>query len=243
MVFPTPLPPTATIKPSATPQLSPVLSSAVIQILSPGPLSKVLSPITMRGYIIPGKRSLITVELYGEDDRLIFRKLMNVFTEFKWAYFSLDIPFETHAAAELGRLQVSTEDEQGNTIALLAVHLLLQQDGFAELNPPGNLEERCTLLTPLAGMEANGGTLSVGGQFRPFNTQPLILELISEDGSIVANKWITIPEATGDTPMPFSADLIYSVDAATSARLVVRQFDDRINGNMYLLSQPILLNP
>jgi hypothetical protein len=43
--------------------------------------------------------------------------------------------------------------------------------------------------------------------------------------------------------MTFSTELVYSVEAPTSARLVVRQFDERINGNMYLYSQPVTLNP
>jgi hypothetical protein len=37
--------------------------------------------------------------------------------------------------------------------------------------------------------------------------------------------------------------LAYSVEAQTSARLVVRQLDERIIGNMYLFSQAVILNP
>jgi hypothetical protein len=241
LVLPTPLP--VTLEPSATPQLSPALSSAAIQILSPGPLSKVLTPIRMRGYVLPGYRNMIRVELYGEDGRLIFRKLAPVFTEFKWAYFTMDIPFETRAAAELARLQVSTEDENGGTVALLAVHLILLSEGYEELNPPGSLNERCTLLLPLAGATASGGTLTVAGEFRPFNTQPLIVELVTADGAIVANRWFAVPAGAEGGLMPFSADLTYSVETTIVARLVVRQVDDRISGNIYLFSQPVTLAP
>ncbi|KAF0107965.1 MAG: Uncharacterized protein FD146_1263 [Anaerolineaceae bacterium] len=241
LVFPTLLP--VTLEPSATPQLSPALSSAAIQILSPGPLSKVRTPIRMRGYVLPGARNMIRVELYGEDGRLIFRKLTPVFTEFKWAYFTMDIPFETRAAAELARLQVSTDDENGSAVALLSVHLLLLSEGYEELNPPGSLDERCTLLIPLAGATASGGTLAVAGEYRPYNTQPLIVELVTADGAIVANRWFAVPAGAEGGLMPFSADLAYSVDAPVAARLVVRQRDDRINGNIYLFSQPVILNP
>jgi hypothetical protein len=244
LVFPTPLPPALTLEPTATPERSPALSSAVIQILAPGPLSRVLTPIRLRGYIIPGDRSMIHVELYGEDGRLIFRKLMPVYADiFKWAYFTLDIPFETRAAAELARLDVGTDDRKGNTVALLAVQLLLQPEGFEEINPPGNLDERCTLLTPLAGTTASGGKLSVAGEYRPFNARPLIVELMSADGGILASQWFSVPTGANSSPMTFSTDLAYSVEAQTSARLVVRQLDERIIGNMYLFSQAVILNP
>jgi hypothetical protein len=244
LVFPTPLPPAITLEPTATAERSPALSSAVIQILAPGPLSRVLTPIRLRGYVIPGYRSLIRVELYREDGTLIFRELMPFYADiFKWAYFTLDIPFETSAAAELARLQVSTDDGKGNTVALGAVHLLLQSEGFEAINPPGSLDERCILLTPLAGTTASGGSLTVAGEYRLFNVQPLIVELVTEDGAIVASQWFTVPGGANGNPMTFSADLAYSVDVPTSARLVVRQFDERINGNMYLYSQPVTLNP
>lgn len=239
----TPRPPEATPAPSATPQLSPVLSAAAIQLLSPGPLSMVLSPVNLRGYILPGYRNMIRVELIGEDGRLVFRKLMQVYTEYKWAYFTVEIPFETRAAAELGRLQVSTEDEHGNTTALLGVHLLLQPQGYAEINPPGNLDERCTLFTPLAGMDANGGILEVSGQYQPLNTQPLILELVDASGSILANSWVTIPETNDGSPVAFGVELVYGVDEPTPVLLVARQWDARIAGNMYLFSRPMVLNP
>lgn len=242
LTFPTPFV-AATIQPSPTPQLSPAYSAAAIQILAPGPMSKVVSPIGMRGYVIPGVYNMVTTELYGEDGRLIFRKLMRLYSEYKWAYFSLDIPFETNAAAELGRLQISTEDESGTVTALMSVHLLLQSEGFDEINPPGDLGERVNLLTPLPGMEASGGVLSVGGAFRPFNTQPLIIELISMEGAILSSKWVSVPAAAEGSPLLFGEELIYSVEAPTQARLVVRQFDERINGNMYLFMQRLLVNP
>lgn len=229
--------------PTATPQLSPALSAAAIQILSPGPMSLLVSPVTARGYIIPGARNMMTVELIGEDERLIFRKLMRLYTDYKWAYFELEIPFETHAAAELGRLQISTEDENGITTALMAVHVLLQPEGNAEINPPGDLSERCSLLTPRPEMEANGGVLAVGGSYRTFNQQPLIIELIDVQGVILASRWVDLSQAEGGSTILFSEELMYSVEEPTAARLVLRQFDGRIDGNMYLFSQPILVNP
>src|SRR5215207_2558082 len=43
---------------------------AAIQIISPGPMSKVVSPITLRMNIIIGESEKAQIDLYGEDGRL-----------------------------------------------------------------------------------------------------------------------------------------------------------------------------
>jgi hypothetical protein len=241
-VFPTLIP--STLEPSATPQLSPALSSAVIQILSPGPMSTVLSPIRLRAYVIPGYDNKVHVEMYGEDDRLIYRKLMYVYSDvFKWAYLSVDIPFTIRAAAELARLQITAEDTNGNMIALAATHLLLTPEGYEEITPSGILNERCVFITPASSATVSGGTVAVAGTYFPFNTEPLILELVADNGTIVGSQWLTVPSALGNVPLSFNAEIIYSVDTQTQAYLVARQFDDRINGMIYFFSQLIVLNP
>ena len=207
-------------------------------------MSKVLSPIRLHAYVIPGYGSKVRVELYGEDDRLIYRKIVPTYSDvFKWAYLSLDISFTTRAAAELVRLQISAEDVNGNVVALAGTHLLLMQDGYEEITPSGFLNERCIFFAPVPDATITGGTLAVSGTFLPFNTKPLILELVTENGTIVGSQWLEIPSASGSEPIPFNAEITYSVDAQTSAYLVVRQFDDRISGMMYLFSQPVILNP
>jgi hypothetical protein len=232
------------LEPSATPQLSPALSSAAIQILTPGPMSRVLSPISLHAYVIPGYGSKVRVELYGEDGRLIYRKILSVYTDvFKWAYLSLDISFSTRAAAELARLQISTEDAGGNVIALGATHLLLIQDGYEEITPSGIMNERCVFYTPTGSATIVGGILAVSGTYFPFNTQPLILELVGEDGSILGSQWVEVPANSASISFNFNAGITYSVSAQTPAYLVARQFDERINGLMYLYSQPVILLP
>jgi hypothetical protein len=243
-VLPTPAPLPLPLVPSATPQLSPALSSSVIQILTPGPMSRVLSPIAIHAYVIPGYGNKVRVELYGEDGQLVYRKILSVYTDvFKWAYLSLDISFSTRAAAELGRLQISTEDAAGNIIALGATHLLLMKDGYEEITPSGITSERCVFNTPAESATIVGGILAVSGTYYPFNTQPLILELVGEDGSILGSQWMEVPANSASPSFNFNADMTYSVSALTPAYLVARQFDQRINGLMYLFSQPVILLP
>lgn len=240
--LPTPepfIPPTATVTPLPTP----AIAEAAIQINIPGPLSKVTSPIQVRGYVIPGYNNRVRVELFGEDGRLLARQVTPVYTSFTWAYLSVDLRFEIGAAGELGRLTVSTEDRYGRLQALHSVHVLLLSEGEDQINPPEPPNERCLLTWPPPGGQVSGGIVLVEGYMRPLNRQPLVIELISEDGNAIATRLLSIEPAADDAYVSFAIDMPYLIEAPMWARLVIRQQDERIPGTMYLYSQEIALYP
>ncbi len=232
--------PTDTPLPDFTPAPA---SAAAIQILTPGPLSKVRSPIKLHSYVVPGYDNLARIELYGEDGRLLARRLLRLYTLAKWAYLSVEIPFEVQAAAEVARLQINTQDQFGRPRALISVHLLLLSAGYEEINPPGNLDERCVLESPSAGTRVSKGKLTVSGQMRPLNSQPLVIELITPSGAVVGSKMVAVQPAPDGGYIPFTVDLTYSIPSATWVRLTIRQSDERIAGTMYLFSQEVYLIP
>ena len=79
----------ATIPPQATQaeQAAPVptisentlIPGAEIQIANPGPLSKVGSPLSIIAYVTPGADGNAQVELWGEDGRLMYRRVCYFF--------------------------------------------------------------------------------------------------------------------------------------------------------------------
>ena len=217
--------------------------NGAIQFYSPGPLSKIVSPVVFNGYAIPGHGNMGRVDLYGEDGRLLASDLLQLNTSYTWAYFSWSLPFEVQAAGELGRLTVSTQDQYGRLTALESVHLLLLSQGTSQVNPSGDLRERCVIEQPSAGQQVSGGALSLTGMIRPFNSQPLLVELIKRDGGVVAAQWVMFSPASDGSYVPFSAEISYSVGAGTWALLSVSQPDERIPGTMYLYSREIFLNP
>jgi hypothetical protein len=245
--------PSETPLPFPTLDLSPTLAVAdvpqpsadagAIQFLGPGPLSKIVSPVVVYGYAIPGDGNKGVVELFGEDGRLLSSQLLQLNTAYKWAYFVWKFPFEVQGVAELGRLTMSIKDQYGRVIALDSVHLLLLSEGFSIVNPPGDLRERCVIEQPVAGQRISGGVLTGAGKIRPFNSQPLTAELVTRDGSVIGSQVVTISPASDDSYVPFSVDLPYAISGGTWALLVVSQPDERIPGTMYLYSQEIFLNP
>ncbi len=206
-------------------------------------MSSVRSPIRLRGYLLPGYKNRIHVELVGEDGRLLARRLMYAYTSQRFAYFSIEIPFEIPGVSQLGRLQVSTEDEVGRVKALAGVRLLLLSSGYEDIQPPGDLKERCVLLTPLPGDVIQGGVVRLAGYARPLDDLPLIVELVGAQGQAIASRlvFLSSPDANGYSP--FAAEIPYQVTESLPVQLTVRQLDGRIGGTMYLYSQEITIAP
>jgi hypothetical protein len=227
---------------AATSVPEPAEDASAIQLYSPGPLSKIISPLNVYGYAIPGYKHKGRVDLYGEDGRLVASEILQLNTAYKWAYFYWPLPFEISSVGELGRLSMSTQDQYGRITALYSVHLLLLPEGDSILNPPGDLGERCTILEPAQGTHPSGGILSVSGTMEPFNTLPLTVQLIGRDGIALASGLVPL-EGGDEKTAKFRIDIPYILPTATWELLTVSQFDDRIGGLMYLYSQEILLRP
>jgi len=233
------LPPTQ----AATAIPKPSADSGVIQFLSPGPLSRIVSPFIIYGYAVPGYNSQGSLELYGENGHLLASKVVPLYNPFKWANFYWQLSFNINYVGELGRLTLSTQDDYGRINAVNSIHLLLLREGTSIINQPGNLKEPCIINQPVAGQGISGGILTVSGKMRPFNNLPLTLELVGRDGSVMGTQVVEISITPGDDAVPFRVDMSYKISKPMWALLRVRQNDDRIGGLMYLYSREIFLNP
>jgi hypothetical protein len=234
-IFPTPLTETSIPQPMG--------DSGIIQFLYPGPLSKVVSPVSIRGYAVPGHDNKGQVDLYGEDGRLLASRLLQLNTPLKWAIFYWEIPFDTGTVGELGRLSLSTQDEYGRINAVNSVHLILLSEGKSIITPAGDLHERCVIDKPKAGQRLSGGILNVAGEMRPYNSLPLTVELVSREGEVIDKQVVSISPHPDDGFVPFRVDFNYHIATPLWTLLVVSQLDDRISGTMYLYSQEVFLNP
>ena len=156
------------------------------------------------------------------------------------AYITQKITFEISDDAALARLQIITEDKYGRIQAQAAEHLLLLSRGDAQLNIPDAPEARCVISSPGGNAEAHGGTLPFRGEFVPFNETPLLIELLDEDGTSLAQGKVILSE---EARQPFSGTVSYEVESPVHALLTVRQEDDRIPGVMRLCSRPVTLYP
>jgi hypothetical protein len=232
---------TFTPAPTYTPTAIPEHDLVAIEIQAPGPMSKVVSPINLRMNVIAGDSKRVQIDLYGEDGRLLARTVKrNVPTSTDGILQTAKITFEIPAAAELGRLTISTFDKAGRITALNSVRLLLLSSGSNEINPAGNPSEPVGVVKPLLNDEISGGVLTVQGDVWPFSLQPVIMELIDPNGKSIGLRILTIETIN---PQKFDTTIPYKISEATIARLTIHQDDDRIPGLFYVYSQEVLLNP
>jgi len=251
-VSPTVPTPTASAVPTPLPGMQP----GTIQITSPGPNSRIVSPLEARLTVATEKDTKVYIALYGEDGSLLYDELLNIPNSSSGEYVFAKFPFEIRAAGETGILQVTTRDSNGVLMALDTMRVILLSNGVSQINPPGNtIYERVALETPAYKAAVSGGVLTVKGTYLPVNSQSLVLELVDVYGkSLNANTIVNI--ASLDSQV-IDKTLPYKVDAPTQAYLVIHQADDILNnpvlfsrlypipwsGPAYVYTELITLNP
>jgi hypothetical protein len=256
---PTSLPPTACpngICPSETPTVyrwisrtptltrTPTLPALFLSIAKPGPLSKVVSPILLEAYAHTGARGSIRVELIGEDGRVMVRKILQISSEAYMSFFlSTKIDFQIATVAEAARLAISVDDEYKRTVALSSVDLILMSMGANERNLAGDGREPFIINKPFAQQVVSGGVVHVEGKVRSFNRQPIIFELITQEGNVVGVKQVFIDPSPDGRHVPFSVDIPYAVTQLRGTRLTMRQEGEHIPGVVALSSIEIWLKP
>ncbi len=200
---------------------------AQMNFSKPGPGSKVASPISVSAYAYPGYDNKVTLELLGEDGGLMFSRVLTLKeSDTGWVYFTEEIPFEITTAAESASLMLTSYDGYGRRIAVCTVPLLLMQVGGSEIEVPGFPYLPFYLEKPEIGSSVSGGKLHIDGYAHAFNQNPVIIELINENGVILSTQIIPIHEVAGANYSHFSGDVTYTVSQSTPVRLTIRQTMD-----------------
>jgi hypothetical protein len=232
--------------PTVTP--TPEEPLADIQVLDPGPMSKVVSPLHVSAYLKPGARGIVQIDLLGEktDNPPLVRKIVSFGSLEGMVNLAVDLDFEISGVSEIGRLQITTKDKYGRIIALYSVDLVLLSMGEADLNPSGDLLAPIIIREPNENTLIQGGKVLVSGLARPGNDQSLIIDMIASDGTPVGpNRIVSLAGVPLDDDgyASFSIEVSYSVKTPTWVRLITYENGGRIQGFMYLASREILLSP
>lgn len=228
--------------PSATPTLPPPFPTAQIQVLEPGPMSRVVSPLVLKMRIFPADSMRANILLYGEDGRILneSNERFYAFSPRLGVYRVIRLPFSLSLVAERATLQISTATTHGIIQSLVTQRLLLLSAGENLITPPMPPFERLYLAVPAPQATASGGILAVQGVYYPINTRPLHLELLAENGDLLAQQDIPIPSTE---LQPFALTLPYQVAENTKAWLLFSQEDDLLPIQAYGYARPLFLLP
>lgn len=199
-----------------------------IIIYIPGPNSRISSPLVVSAYAVPGDQGKITLQLWGEDGRLIIDQLTKLKPTTGWVAFASKFPFEINSGGESTELTITSFDSDGRKVAVSGVPLILMQVGDSETEPSGFAKQPFVISNPPANTPVKGGILHLKGYAHPASSAPLVVELIKSNGGIVASKQITLKTAASEEGyVAFSTDLAYTVEKETPVRLSIRQMNDK----------------
>jgi len=85
--------------------------------------------------------------------------------------------------------------------------------------------------------------LLVSGLVNPSSSNPLVVEMVAEDGQpIGTTRLVNVPPPRGSL-LPFAVDVPYTVTKPTWVRLMVSERASRIPGTTHLSSIEVLLSP
>lgn len=199
--------------------------NALIQIIEPGSLSQLASPFTVQASVFPGYGNLVNLKLYGEDERVIHDQLLKLTTaESGWSNLVEEIKFEIPKAGEAAMLVVTTTDEFGRRITQSAIQIFLMQIGKSDVNSYDFIKQPYVLQSLKDEAVITGGVVHVVGYAHAYNSNPIIIELLSESGGVMETQLVKLPRGAEKLNyVPFSVDIPYDVGIPTPVRMTIRQ--------------------
>lgn len=217
-----------------------------MNIKRPGPNSLISSPVRLEAVVSPGEDSQVYIQLLTENGNFLFNEALSYDTS-SYKHFNLYrvFPFQIYTAGEAARLALSSRDRFGRTIYLASVDFILLRMGTNRTNPPNIFYEPYIIDSPKIGGTYQGGVLPVNGMAQAVSSNPLIIELINQQGVIVGSAEVTLAEpVSGMSHAPFTAYVPYSVTTRTAVRLTLRQESNgSVPGTVWLTSRIIYLDP
>jgi hypothetical protein len=214
-------------------------------ILAPGNNASLISPLKIQVITKPGEDGLVRIELIGQDNRLIFRKLLN-YRSYSGKTLLIDqvIPFEIRED-ETARLQIVLEDKKGKTTFLNSVSLNLlglrgrESDGDPAVNPHFRIHQP-DITAPI-----KGKLLTLECDIKPINNTPVNIELVARDGHTMASRLVQITMPNNQLAyVNLIASLPFSVPTPTEVTLRIRQDSNNlIKGTVLLWSSKVTLSP
>jgi hypothetical protein len=215
-----------------------------ILIAAPGKDSRLTSPIQFSGLIKDTADGPFYVELFGQDGRLLYRRLDYLpESDPRPGTINYEIEFEIPEMSENGRLVVTKLDDFGRPGVINSVDLLLLSAGEDEIKMLDTLSPAIIIQEPSPGDSNQGGSLIVSGLANIREDQALRIQLVEEDGHVVGQRIAEIKTNNGETYGNFSTEVPYQVKMETTVRLVIFEFGSPISPYTYLSSIEVILLP
>lgn len=214
-----------------------------IQILTLGEDSRVMAPIYLAAVVQPGEDGLVRVALVDRQNDLLSRQVLRLNSPDQASVeFTTSLDFEFPGENIPAILTVSTQDHANRPVALRSVVLILLSSGEEMITSTSAADSWLTVSSPEPGAVIIEPPIRVVGTVTPINTNPVIIELITERGGAIISRQLAVK--TAGEPMDFEVSLNFSpVTIVRDMRLVIRQPSDFVGVDAILDSLPVRIIP
>lgn len=226
------------------------LPQAEIQIISPGRLSRVLSPISLHLYLVPprndrGEDLVYLISIYGESGRLIGRETVTrTPEEARDPHLVLDLDFRISGQAESARLEVSSLDPYSRVTALESTDVILLAEGQEEIKTIFSLYADMIIQQPVPSTLIQGEKLTVRGFTRIAPGGELLVECLNRDGGKIGEGVIEVDQDDlGDGYRSFEGEIPFQVGYSSWIRVQIIARDGIFSGIQSLSSVEVLVSP
>jgi hypothetical protein len=237
-------PPQASSTPSATPP--PIaMPPEALTIVQPGPGSQITSPIRVVGRGGPSLGNRVHMTLYGEDGRIITRRLTYLMaTEGRPGRYAAMLTFSIPGIAEAARLEISTDDMRtGRTSHLATVDLVLLSTSQPIVQVAFEGAEQLAILWPRDGSVVSGGQIAVTGAGWATGDLPLQLQVLDRHGDVVGAGEVRFNSPAPGVLGTFSTTITYQVTQSQYGRLLLAEPADSISALLHMNSIELYLRP
>lgn len=246
-VTPTPETPTPTPTPETpTPTPTPVdpRGEEAIVILEPGPGSRVVSPVTVRGISDPTFEQNLVVRILLEDGTELALEPTTIQADLgERGPYSIEVEFDVDVETQAFIQVYDISARDGGIIHLNSVGLTLAPDGPEDIVVTEPQPEQIAIFEPTNNDTVSGGVAFVEGFALASFEQHLMVEVLDEWGDVVGEEPITVQAPDLGQPGPYSAEVAYTITSPQPGRIVVRDPSVAFPGDSYLTSVEVQLEP
>jgi hypothetical protein len=218
-----------------------------IQIIEPGPGSRLVSPMAVRVQTrLPVFEQALTLRVLLDDGRdLIPPQAVSASSdESARLSFAATLPFNVTEERNAFLQAYATSPRDGGVTHLASVGVLVMPGGAAavRLAETGEIE-RLQILLPAEGAAVSGGVIHVEGIGLATFEQTLLIEVQDAAGAVIGLQPVLVQAPDFGLPGPFATDVAYTLSTAGPGRIVVRDISPAHGSDVHRSSVDVDLAP
>lgn len=230
--------------PADDPVTFPPQDQEVIVIEQPGPGSVVTSPMRISGISDPAQHQTLVARLLYDDGTVVFEQPVQIDAPLgQRGSYEAVVPFNVTGERQAFLQMLIRSARDGRITHLSSVCVILSDSQPAEIITQEAQPARVTIYQPETNSTLSGGMATISGFGLASFEQTLLVEIHDEMGNTIAAEPVMVDASDLGQPGYFSIDLPYSVDEAGYGRVVVRDPSAAFDGDVYVTSVEVMLQP